>query len=100
VRADLHVRDVVGAYLALIEGGRGGGAYNVCSGTGITVGEVAERVIARAQTTVRFVQDPTLLRPADVPALVGDHTKLCTHTGWAPTRTLTDIIDDHLHAAS
>lgn len=100
VRDYLHVRDVVEAYLALIERGQVGEAYNVCSGTGITVGEVAERVIARAQTTVRFVQDPTLLRPADVPALVGDHTKLCTHTGWAPTRTLTDIIDDHLHAAS
>jgi len=41
-----------------------------------------------------------LLRPADVPVLIGQNTKLRTHTGWAPTRILTDIIDDHLHAAS
>jgi GDP-4-dehydro-6-deoxy-D-mannose reductase len=100
VRDYLHVQDVVAAYLALVERGQMGEAYNVCSGTGVTVGEVAALVISRAKATVRFEQDPSLLRPADVPALVGDHTKLCTHTGWAPTRTLTDIIDDHLHAAS
>jgi len=100
VRDYLHVQDVVEAYLALIERGQVGEAYNVCSGTGVTVGEVAALVIARAQVPVRFVQDPTLLRPADVPVLVGQNTKLCTHTGWTPTRTLTDIIDDHLHAAS
>ncbi len=100
VRDYLHVQDVVRAYLALVEGGRAGEAYNVCSGRGVTVGEVAALVIARSGVAVRFEQDPSLLRPADVPTLVGDNTKLCTHTGWAPTRTLTDIIDDHWHAAS
>ena len=38
--------------------------------------------------------DPAFARPADVPALVGDPAKLRATTGWAPRRTLDDILDD------
>jgi GDP-4-dehydro-6-deoxy-D-mannose reductase len=100
VRDYLHVSDVIAAYLALVDRGQPGESYNVCSGTGVTAGEVAALVIARAQVELRVEQDPVLLRPADVPMLVGNNHKIRAHTGWAPTRTLADIIDDHLYAAS
>jgi GDP-4-dehydro-6-deoxy-D-mannose reductase len=98
VRDYLHVMDVVEAYMALLEKGVAGEVYNVCSGHGITVGELAGRVLNRAGVTADISQDATLLRPIDVPILVGDNTKLRQATGWAPKRSIDDIIDDLLNA--
>ena len=47
VRDFLHVADVVAAYIALAERGRAGEVYNVASGTGHAVGDLARRVLAR-----------------------------------------------------
>ena len=99
VRDYLHVMDVVEAYMALLEKGVAGEVYNVCSGQAITVGELAGRVLNRAGATADISQDATLLRPIDVPILVGDNTKLRQATGWAPKRSIDDIIDDLLDAA-
>ena len=38
------------------------------------------------------------MRPADIPHLVGDATKLRAATGWNPRRTLDDILRDVLDA--
>lgn len=98
VRDFLHVEDVVAAYISLVERGRPGEAYNVCSGEGVTVGALAAEVLARAGVTAEIASDPSLRRPVDVPWLVGDNSKLRADTGWAPTRTRADIIDDLLNA--
>jgi GDP-4-dehydro-6-deoxy-D-mannose reductase len=99
IRDYLHVTDVVAAYLLLLEKGLPGEVYNVCSGTGITVRELAERVLNRAGVSADITSDATLLRPIDVPILVGDNRKLRAATGWAPKRPIDDIIDDLIHAA-
>lgn len=100
IRDFLHVEDVVGAYIALVERGRPGQVYNVCSGEGVAVGALAADVLARAGVAAPLHPDPSLQRPVDVPVLVGDHSKLRADTGWSPVRTRADIIDDLLHAAS
>ena len=100
VRDYLHVADVVEAYLALLESGKAGEVYNVCSGKGSTVGDLAERVLNRMGVTADISSDSSLLRPIDVPILVGDNSKLRSATGWAPTRSIDDIIDDLIHAAT
>jgi GDP-4-dehydro-6-deoxy-D-mannose reductase len=100
VRDFLHVRDVVGAYLALLERGAAGEAYNVCSGEGVSVRELAKAVVRRVGVTADVTTDPALSRPVDVPVLVGSNAKLQRATGWAPTRTRDDIIDDLIHAAT
>ncbi len=99
VRDFLHVDDVVAAYIALAERGRPGEAYNVASGAGHSVVDLARRVLARAGTDADLRSDPTLVRPAEVPALVGSAAKLAADTGWAPRRTLDDLIDDLIAAA-
>jgi GDP-4-dehydro-6-deoxy-D-mannose reductase len=100
VRDFLHVEDVVDAYIALVEKGRPGEVYNVCSGEGASVGAVAAEVLARAGATGSLQPDPALQRSVDVPVLVGDNSRLRADTGWAPSRTRADIIDDLLNAAS
>jgi GDP-4-dehydro-6-deoxy-D-mannose reductase len=98
VRDFLHVEDVVDAYLALIDRGAPGEAYNVASGEGATVLQLAHAVLQRLSLPAEISSDPDLARPIDVPVLIGDNTKLRLATGWAPRRTRDDIIDDLIHA--
>ena len=98
VRDFSDVRDVVRAYWLLLEKGTPGEVYNVCSGRGIAIREVLERLIARARVRVEVRVEAGRLRPSDVPALVGDPERLRRATGWQPClpieRTLEDLLDD------
>jgi GDP-4-dehydro-6-deoxy-D-mannose reductase len=100
VRDILHVRDVVEAYLRLLDRGAPGEAYNVASGRGWSVGDLAARVLERVGTRAALVPDPALVRAADVPILVGDAGKLRLATGWTPSLSCDDVIDDLIHAAT
>ena len=93
-------RESRAAYLALIEQGRAGEAYNVSSGQGTSVRELAALVLQRLGTTADISTDPALARPVDVPVLVGNNAKVSRETGWTPQRTTADIIDDLIHAST
>jgi GDP-4-dehydro-6-deoxy-D-mannose reductase len=100
VRDYLHVDDVVRAYLLLARSGVPGEVYNVCSGDGVSVRQLAEQVLLRIGSNAEIITDPALVRGVDVPVLVGSPAKLERATGWRPTRTRADIIDDLIHAAT
>lgn len=97
VRDFLDVRDVVQAYLQLLEHGVSGSCYNVASGTGRHLGRCVEMLAERMRVAVKPVVDPALVRPADIPVLIGDATRLRSLTGWAPQytfeQTLQDLVD-------
>ncbi|MEO7556044.1 MAG: GDP-mannose 4,6-dehydratase [Acidimicrobiales bacterium] len=93
------VRDVVRAYRLLVERGIPGEAYNVCSGSAISVAELAQRMLALASHPMTLVDDVSLRRPVEVPVLRGDGTKLRTATGWAPAITLDATLADLLAEA-
>lgn len=99
VRDFLHVRDVARAYASLLERGEAGAVYNVASGRGWSVQAVAERVLALAGVHARLESDPALVRPVEIPVLVGSPERLRAATGWEPTADLDAIILDILHAA-
>ncbi len=96
VRDFSDVRDVVRAYLLLVERGTPGEVYNVASGSGVSMGEILERLLQLSPARVEVRRDPTLLRPADVPRIVGDAEKLRRATGFVPEipleRTLADLL--------
>ena len=100
IRDYLHVSDVVRAYLLLAREGEAGEVYNVCSGEGVSVRELATEVLLRVGATAEITTDPALVRGVDVPVLVGSPAKLRNATGWQPTHTRADIIDDLIHAAT
>ncbi len=100
VRDFLHVSDVVSAYISLLRHGTPGEAYNVASGRGRSVQDLIELVLARTGVTAEIAVDPALVRPVDVPTLVGDPRKLQHATGWRAARAFDDIIDDLIHAAT
>lgn len=81
----LPVEDVVGAYLAIAEQGQPGEAYNVGSGQARSIEEILNLLLAHSHTPINVCEDPTRLRPVDVPLLVADTTRLRTHTCWKPS---------------
>jgi GDP-4-dehydro-6-deoxy-D-mannose reductase len=100
VRDFLHVSDVVAAYISLCRHGTPGEAYNIASGTGWSVADLVARVLSRVGVDAPLATDPALVRPVDVPILVGDSSKLQRITGWRVTRSMDDIIDDIINAAT
>jgi len=98
VRDFADVRDVVRAYWMLLEKGEAGTAYNVCSGAGRPVRQLLDLMLAASSARVEVRVEPERLRPADVPAQVGDPARLRAATGWEPLipleRTLSDLLDD------
>ena len=90
------VRDVVRAYRLLVERGTAGEAYNVCSGTAVAIQQLADRLLALAQRPMRLVVDPERYRPVDVPAVVGDASRLRKETGWQPEIDLDTTLADVL----
>jgi GDP-4-dehydro-6-deoxy-D-mannose reductase len=90
------VRDVVRAYRLLIESGRPGQVYNVCSGRDVGIGEIADMLLSLAGTTLAFETDPDLVRPVEVPVLRGDPGRLVDATGWKPEVALDQTLADVL----
>jgi GDP-4-dehydro-6-deoxy-D-mannose reductase len=98
------VRDVVRAYRLLVEHGVAGEAYNVCSGTAVSIRSLADRMLALAGAELELVTDPELARPVDVPVVRGDASKLKAATGWQPAieldRTLQDVLEQWSEAVA
>ena len=92
------VRDVVRAYILLLERGGTGEAYNVCRGEPVRLTEVVRMLAERSRVKVRIEVDPARVRPADVPWLVGDPARLERDTGWRAEipfeRTLEDVLEE------
>jgi GDP-4-dehydro-6-deoxy-D-mannose reductase len=98
VREFMHVQDVVDAYARLLVKGEPGEVYNVASGQGASLEDVFFRMAGLLGMRPVVEADPDLLRPADIPYLVGDSAKLRHQTGWAPRHSLDDTLQQVLDA--
>ncbi len=92
------VRDIVHAYRLLLEKGRSGEVYNICSGKPLSGHEILDGLCTAAGVKPKLKQDPAKLRPSDTPLIAGSHDKISKDTGWQPgiglDKTLTDVIAD------
>ena len=94
----LDVRDVVRAYSGLLEKGVAGGAYNVCSGRAVRVGDLLDKLleVAGLKDAVTVHQQKGNVPPGP-DLLVGDPAKIRSAVGWAPQipldRSLVDTLD-------
>ena len=91
------VRDVVRAYIAILENGQPGKAYNVCSGKGYRLDDLLNIIVSFSSKKITIMPDPSRLRPVDIPILIGSPKRLMTDTGWkAETgieQTMKDLFD-------
>jgi len=100
VREFLHVSDVVDAYARLLTKGHAGEVYNVASGVGISLDDLLFKMAGMLGMRAIPEVDPDLMRPADIPYLVGDAAKLRTATGWTPRIPLEETLRQVLDAAA
>ena len=84
IRDYLYVTDVARAYRILLESGRSGEIYNVCTGTGISMEDMVLMIMDIAGVSLEMREDPELLRPVDVEHQVGDPSKIGSRLGWRP----------------
>jgi GDP-4-dehydro-6-deoxy-D-mannose reductase len=98
VRDLLDVRDVVRAYVALLQHGVPGEAYNVARGEGVTLRELFTRLAGLVGVRVEPVTDPALMRSGDIRYLVGNAAKLTQATRWSPQITLEQTLRDMVDA--
>lgn len=92
----MDVRDAVRAYAALMKTGTPGTIYNVASGVARPVRSIVEALVSRARVPVRIEQDPSRIRPSDVPVLAGNPRRLQQATGWSPQVSFEKMVDDLL----
>lgn len=90
------VRDIVRAYILLAAKGKPGEAYNVCTGRSRSGQEILDLLLEISPQKIRTEQDPERMRPADIPDLRGDATKIRLDTGWAPRIPLEQTLSDTL----
>ena len=92
------VRDIVRGYWRLLEDGAPGEVYNLCSGKAWAIQDVLDFMLARSRVpNIEVREDPSRLRPSDVPVLIGDASRVEQAVGWRPEipfeQTLEDLLE-------
>lgn len=77
------VRDAVAAFRLLV-GARPDGPVNVCSGSGLSLRGLLDTLVSLSGLDVALVVDPSRIRSADPPRVVGDTRRLSALIGSVP----------------
>jgi GDP-4-dehydro-6-deoxy-D-mannose reductase len=95
----VDVRDVCRAYELLLDRSVPPATYNVAGGRTIEMREVLELLVGLAEAPIEVEPDPARIRPADLPVVCGDASRLRDATGWEPMIPLEQTLADTLDAA-
>jgi GDP-4-dehydro-6-deoxy-D-mannose reductase len=96
IRDFTDVRDVARAYWLAAISGIPGDVYNICSSRHVSIRRVLDILLGDSKVEVEVEVDPDRLRSADIPYLVGDHTRFSSATGWQPDIPLVQTLGDLL----
>lgn len=94
IRDFLDVRDVVNAYRLLLENGKKGEVYNICSGEGIPLTKIIKTLSEISGIKITTHTDPSLIRPNDIAKIIGSNKKLKSDTAWNRKFTLQQTLTD------
>ncbi|MBH39599.1 MAG: nucleoside-diphosphate sugar epimerase [Chloroflexi bacterium] len=86
----MFVEDAVDAYVRVIEKGKvlAGSTFNIGTGQETSIREVAQTVVSLSKSASEIVDVPG--RPADLPALCADASRIRAVTGWVPRTPFED----------
>jgi len=87
IRDLTDVKDMVLAYIVLMNKGIKGEVYNIGSGIGYSMEDVLQKLIDLAQIKVELEIDPERLRPIDRPVLICNNSKI-KNLGWDTQYTI------------
>jgi GDP-4-dehydro-6-deoxy-D-mannose reductase len=92
VRDFTDVKDMVQAYILLMNQGQVGQVYNLGSGQGYSIQHILDTLLDLARIEIEVEPDPDKQRPVEVPYLVCDNSKIC-QLGWEPTIELRQSLE-------
>jgi nucleoside-diphosphate-sugar epimerase len=87
------VRDIVDAYMRLIEVAPVGEAFNICSGNGHSLGEILKMLKRIAGYEIEVYVDPRFMRRNEIAKLVGSNVKLRRAVGRVPITPIYDTLE-------
>lgn len=90
------VRDVVLAYTDILEKGKPGKPYNVCSSKGYKLSALLDKYRGMVKKEFEVVSDKSRQRPIDIPILTGSYERLKADTGWEPKIPIETTLADSL----
>lgn len=97
IRDFVDVRDVVKAYYLLLKKGTSGDIYNICSGNGISIRDILEKMRQIIGIDITIEENKKLFRKNDNPVIIGSPEKIKSSLKWSPNisidQSLTDIIN-------
>jgi GDP-4-dehydro-6-deoxy-D-mannose reductase len=93
------VRDICRAYTLLLGELVPAGTYNVASGRSVAMSRIVEILIDLARCPIQVESRAERMRPAEIPKMQGDASKLREATGWQPQIPLEQTLGDALDAA-
>jgi GDP-4-dehydro-6-deoxy-D-mannose reductase len=90
------VRDVVRAYWLLLQAGRSGEIYNVCSGRLVSLRDVINMFRDLVTVELKVETEAKKARSNDAEIMWGDQSKIHQATGWSPEIPLAKTLEDLL----
>lgn len=91
------VRDMVRGYWLALEKGLPGDVYVLASGKAYTIAQMLDVLLTFTTTNLTVEQDPSRMRPSDVPILLGDYTKFQKQCEWKPEINFEKTMEDLLN---
>ena len=97
----VDVRDAVRAFELVVQKGKTGQIYNVCSGSAVAIRKCLGEMISMSSHQFEVRVDADHIQKNDVPVQVGSAHKLNQITGWRPQislrESLSDLLNDWRH---
>jgi GDP-4-dehydro-6-deoxy-D-mannose reductase len=91
VRDIMDIRDGVSGIIRIAEAGTRGELYNLATGRGVRIGDILEIYCRLSSVPLIVKADPTLMRPMEQKARIGEASKLRA-LGWEPKCAMEDTL--------
>ncbi|MBP0441197.1 GDP-mannose 4,6-dehydratase [Tianweitania sediminis] len=94
----LDVRDVADAYLlaAMCSDENCVGDFNLATGAPVAISELLDALVALSPVSIDVRQDPTLMRPSEIPVISGNPDKAKRQLAWQPRVSLNEMLREVL----
>lgn len=88
----LDVRDVVNAYIKIMQNFHPGEVYNISSGESISLSDIISIIENLSDHKLNIVPDKELFRKNEIVNIRGDSSKIIKETGWEPKYDINETL--------
>jgi len=93
VRDFLDVRDVVNAYIKLMNNFQDGKVLNIASGKGYSIAEIISLLEKRTGHKINIIKRKDLLRNNEISTSIGSYKKIKDLLNWKPIHSISETLD-------